>query len=61
MALASFVESPSLGTMMPVAPSSTAVVAQIFAINDGPVGNAETYGDKLLLGNYCLTYANDAS
>jgi hypothetical protein len=39
----------------------TAVVAQIFAIHDGVVGDAETYGDKLLLGNYCLTYANDES
>jgi hypothetical protein len=38
-----------------------AVVAQIFAIHDGAVGDAETYGDKLLLGNYCLTYANDES
>ena len=38
-----------------------AVVAQIFAIHDGAVGDAETYGDKLLLGNYCLTYGNDES
>jgi hypothetical protein len=39
----------------------TAIVAQIFAISDVAVGNAETYGDKLLLGNYCLTYGNDGS
>lgn len=39
----------------------TAVVAEIFAISDATVGDAEPYGDKLLLGNYCVTYANDGS
>jgi hypothetical protein len=35
-----------------------AVVAEIFAISGATVGDAEPYGDKLLLGNYCVTYAN---
>ena len=39
----------------------TAVVGEIFAISDATVGDAKPYGDKLLLGNYCLTYANDGS
>lgn len=39
----------------------TAVVAEIFAISGDTVGDAQPYGDKLLLGNYCLTYANDGS
>jgi len=39
----------------------TAVVAQIFAISDQAVGDAEIFGDKLLLGNYCITYSNDGS
>ena len=39
----------------------TAVVAEIFAISDATVGDAEPYGAKLLLGNYCITYANDGS
>ncbi len=39
----------------------TAIVAQIFAIADQPVGDAEVYGSKVLLGNYCITYANDGS
>lgn len=39
----------------------TAVIAEIFAISDATVGDAEPYGDKLLLGNYCITYANDGS
>jgi hypothetical protein len=39
----------------------TPIVAQIFAISDQTVGDATTYGSKLLLGNYCMTYANDGS
>jgi hypothetical protein len=39
----------------------TAVVAEIFAISGATVGDAKPYGDKLLLGNYCMTYANDGS
>ena len=39
----------------------TAVVAEIFAISSVVVGDAQPYGNKLLLGNYCMTYANDAS
>ncbi len=39
----------------------TAVVAEVFAISAATVGDAEPYGDKLLLGNFCLTYANDGS
>lgn len=39
----------------------TAIVAEIYAISDATVGDAQPYGDKLLLGNYCLTYANDGS
>ena len=39
----------------------TAVVAEIFAISAATVGDANPYGDKLLLGNYCMTYANDGS
>lgn len=39
----------------------TAIVAEIFAISDATVGDAQPYGDKLLLGNYCMTYANDGS
>ena len=39
----------------------TAVVAEVFAISGATVGDAQPYGDKLLLGNYCLTYANDGS
>ena len=39
----------------------TAVVAEVFAISDATVGDAQPYGDKLLLGNYCMTYANDGS
>jgi hypothetical protein len=38
-----------------------AVVAVISAVSDATVGDAEPYGDRLLLGNYCLTYANDGS
>jgi hypothetical protein len=37
------------------------VVAEIFAISDATVGDAVPYGDKLLLGNYCITYGNDGS
>ncbi len=37
----------------------TAVVAEFFAISDATVGDARPYGDKLLLGNYCMTYGND--
>ncbi len=39
----------------------TAVVAEVFAISSDTVGDARPYGDKLLLGNYCMTYANDGS
>jgi hypothetical protein len=39
----------------------TAIVAEIFAISDATVGDAKPYGAKLLLGNYCMTYANDGS
>jgi hypothetical protein len=39
----------------------TAVVAEIFAISDATVGDAVPYGNKLLLGNYCITYGNDGS
>jgi hypothetical protein len=39
----------------------TAVVAEVFAISDATVGDAQQYGAKLLLGNYCMTYANDGS
>jgi hypothetical protein len=39
----------------------TAIVAEFFAISDATVGDAQPYGDKLLLGNYCMTYANDGS
>ena len=37
------------------------MVAEVFAISDATVGDAEPYGAKLLLGNYCITYANDGS
>ena len=39
----------------------TAVVAEVFAISDATVGDAQPYGSKLLLGNYCITYTNDGS
>ncbi|WP_309617255.1 hypothetical protein [Salinibacterium sp.] len=39
----------------------TAMIAEIFAISDATVGDTQPYGDKLLLGNYCMTYANDGS
>ncbi len=39
----------------------TAIVVEVFAISDATVGDAVPYGDKLLLGNYCMTYANDGS
>jgi len=39
----------------------TAMVLQVFAIADTAIGTTEKYGDKVLLGNYCLTYANDGS
>lgn len=39
----------------------TAMVMQVFAISDTAIGSTEKYGDKVLLGNYCLTYANDGS
>jgi hypothetical protein len=39
----------------------TAMVMQVFAIADSPIGTTEKYGDKVLLGNYCLSYANDGS
>ena len=38
-----------------------AIVAEIFAISDASVGDAKKYGSKLLLGNYCITLANDGS
>lgn len=38
----------------------TAIVVEFFAISDATVGDAERYGAKLLLGNYCLTYGNDS-
>ncbi|MEO7348283.1 MAG: hypothetical protein ABIW32_00205 [Terrimesophilobacter sp.] len=38
-----------------------AVVAEIFAISDAKIDGTQQYGDKLLLGNYCITYANDGS
>ncbi len=38
-----------------------AIVAEIFAISEADVGGAKRYGSKLLLGNYCMTYANDGS
>lgn len=38
-----------------------AVVAEIFAISEASVGDAQRYGSKLLLGNYCITYGNDGS
>lgn len=39
----------------------SAVVAEVFAIDDTAVGDTRLYGDKVLLGNYCITYANDGS
>jgi hypothetical protein len=39
----------------------TAMVLQVFAIADTAIGTTEKYGDKVLLGNYCLSYANDGS
>lgn len=38
-----------------------AVVAEIFAISDAKIDGTQQYGNKLLLGNYCITYANDGS
>lgn len=37
------------------------MVLQVFAIADTAIGTTEKYGDKVLLGNYCLSYANDGS
>lgn len=37
------------------------IVAEIFAISDATMSGAQKLGSKLLLGNYCLTYANDGS
>ena len=34
------------------------MVMQVFAIADSAIGTTEQSGDKVLLGNYCLTYAN---
>jgi len=39
----------------------TAIVAEFYAISTATVDGAVQYGDKLLLGNYCMTYANDGS
>ena len=39
----------------------TAMVLQVFTIADTAIGTTEKYGDKVLLGNYCLSYANDGS
>lgn len=39
----------------------TAMVLQVFTIADTAIGTTEKYGAKVLLGNYCLSYANDAS
>jgi hypothetical protein len=39
----------------------TAMVLQVFAIADTAIGTTEKYGNKVLLGNYCLSYANDGS
>ena len=36
----------------------TAMVMQVFAIADTAIPTTEQYGDKVLLGNYCLSYAN---
>ena len=38
-----------------------AVVVEVFAISDSKIEGTQQYGDKLLLGNYCMTYANDGS
>lgn len=38
-----------------------AVIAEIYAISDGMLDGAQRYGQKLLLGNYCITYGNDGS
>ena len=38
-----------------------AVVVEVFAISDAKIEGTQQYGDKLLLGNYCMTYANDGS
>ena len=38
-----------------------AIVAEIFAISEATLDGAQKYGSKLLLGNYCMTYANDGS
>lgn len=38
-----------------------AIVTEIFAISDATIPGAQKYGSKLLLGNYCMTYANDGS
>jgi hypothetical protein len=35
------------------------MVPQVFAIADTAIGTTEKYGGKVLLGNYCLSYAND--
>ncbi|MBX3091429.1 MAG: hypothetical protein KF801_02860 [Cryobacterium sp.] len=37
------------------------IIAEIFAISDATMDGASAHGDKLLLGNYCMTYANDGS
>jgi hypothetical protein len=39
----------------------TPVAAQIFAISDNPIGDTVQYGDKVILGTYCITYENDGS
>jgi hypothetical protein len=41
--------------------AGTPVAAQIFAISDNPIGDTVQYGDKVILGTYCITYENDAS
>jgi len=37
----------------------TAMVAEFFAISTATIDGTVQYGDKLLLGNYCMTYGND--
>ncbi len=39
----------------------TAIIAEIFAISDAPLEGTHQYGQNLLLGNYCITFANDGS
>jgi hypothetical protein len=35
-----------------------AVVAEVFAVSDAKIDGAINYGQKLIIGNYCLTYAH---